>query len=74
MVHDEAMVKLAYSWAIQDQDFEKLGKLSVSIARNEFRAHSLIGSKRFFQKLAVANGVAGWGYAYEGGVFMQGNK
>jgi membrane-bound inhibitor of C-type lysozyme len=69
--HDEQMTILALSWAIQDQDYPKAGRLALTVAQHEQRSHSLVQSQRTFQKLVSSNGIAAWGYAYENGLFVR---
>lgn len=48
-----------------------LTDVALNEARNQHRAHSLIGSQRTWQHLVSVNGVAAWGYAYENGQFTR---
>ena len=41
----------------------------LKVAQSEHRPHSLIASRRFWQKLGSVHGVQAWGYAYDGGKF-----
>lgn len=78
MTHDQQMMVFAIKACIADGRADVAGKLAAKLAsqlsaeafaRATHRPHSLIKSQRSWQKVASANGVAAWGYAYENGEF-----
>ena len=48
---------------------EQLHQRALDRARHENRPHSLIESRRWWQKLCSVYGVGAWGYGYAGGEF-----